>query len=201
MVRDERARLLLRRRAREDRPRLRLAEDRARADLRSVLLEPARVPALARPSPAHRLQQLLATSAHRAGELAVAELVGQVREPRIDVRELRAHEQRLGHLKEDGAEVRPVAVRPREIAAVRAAEALLMLVCELHVIPHARWRALVVERDRLVEERRSRARRGRTRRPRGRSRVEVARRAQVHARQRRPIPYGRLPLLRWTPIV
>jgi hypothetical protein len=76
-----------------------------------------------------------------------------------------------------------------------------MLVCELHVIPHARWRALVVERDRLVEERRSRARRGRTRRPRGRSRVEVARRAQVHARQRRPIPYGRLPLLRWTPIV
>src|ERR1035437_9589311 len=83
----------------------------------------------------------------------VATEVGQLRQLGVGVCELSRYEHRLAHVQEDRGEVRPVAVRPRQIPAVRAAERLLMAEGDLEVLPYADPSSGVVKRQALREER------------------------------------------------
>ena len=135
-ARDEPRRLRARRGARQHRPRLRLAEDRADAQW-PVAGVPAQVPA-ARPGRAGRRQVAGAAGAQLRREGAVAAQVGELGQARVDVGELRRDEQRLGHAQELGREVRPVAGRARVVAAVRPAQRLLVAVGGAQVGPQRR---------------------------------------------------------------
>ena len=182
----------------EDRPRLRLPEDRAAADL-PVAGIAARVPAAPGPFAAQHAAQLRATPSQLGGERPVAETVGQLAEVRVDEGELRRHEHRFRHLEELRAEVGPVAVRAGEIAAVRAAQALLVLVRALHVLPHARRRARVEERDLLAKERGVARPEAVLRRRQQQPDVEISRRPELDRRAQRPRAVRQLAALLWLP--
>ena len=198
-VRDQRRAPAARRRAGEDRPRLRLPEDRAAADLPSPALA-ARVPAA--PGPFARAGRgaapRRAVAAVRANG-AIAETVGQLR--RDAGRRRRAARSRASTRviwRNSAAEVRPVAVRAGEIAAVRAAQALLVLVRAASRAP---------TRSPAAACRRTAAARRRTRcratpspystAARKHPEVEIARRPELDAAcTAAPMPYGRWPPLR-----
>ena len=153
-VADQRARLVALRCAGEDRPRLRLAEDHSLTDLPWPGVR-ARVPALAGPLAPQRRHVAGAAGAQLLRERVVPAQVGELRQLRVRVRELGGHEHRLGHLQELGREVRPVARAPegpRQVAAVRPEQRLLVPVGDLDVVPGARGAACRLVRELLVEE-------------------------------------------------
>ena len=190
-VRDQRRRLVGRRDAGEDRPRLRLLEDDAlcrparRRDSRAST-SPRRS---TRGASCRRRRAPAARSCAR--ERVVAAQVGQLGELRVGVGELRRHEHRLGQLLELGREVVPVAGRAHDVAAVRAAQRLLVRERLLDVLP--RRRRLAAGRSSAAARRRTscRACRGRTRRPRAaaRSRGRSSCRGRSACRAG-PVPYG-----------
>ena len=113
---------------------------------------PARVPAPPRPLARHDLAKLGRAPAKLRRERAVAAQVGQIGQARIGERELGGDQRGLGHLQQLRREVRPVAVRARQVPAVGSAQRLLVAVRDLHVRPHARPLAGVGERMPLAEE-------------------------------------------------
>ena len=157
-VGDERARLAAARDAGEERPRLRLAEDRARADAAGRRRSRASTSPCRSTRP-HQCAQLLRRGRpQRRGEASVAAQIGELGQARVDVGELGGDQHRLGHPQEGGREVRPVAVGAGgQIAAVRAAQALLVGEGALQVLPE-RGAAAVAPAQLLVEEGGSRVR-------------------------------------------
>ena len=136
-VGDQRACLARARHAGQQRPRLRLAEDHAAADL-TLRAVPARVPAAAGPLAPEHGAQLRGVGSQLRGEGAVAAHVGKLRQPRIDVGELGRDQDRLVHAEERRREVGPVAVRPGQVAAVRPAATLLVAIGLAQVAPERR---------------------------------------------------------------
>src|SRR5262249_15098066 len=184
--------LRARRDAGEDRPRLWLAEDRAAADLTAGAV-PARVPSLPGPLLAHRRAQLGAALSDLCRGGCIAEQVRQPGEAWIHVRKLRGDEGRLGHVEEPRTEVGPVAVAAGEISAPGAAQRLLMLVGELHVLPRGRGRGRVEEREGFVEERRVTRAEAVLDRRKQEPEVEVAGGAEIEALAERARSVGHLP--------
>ena len=104
------------------------------------LIAEATVEPTAGPLTALRGAQLRPAPAQRAREGAVAARVGQLRQPRVHVGQLRRHERRLVHAEEHAGEVRPVAGERAAVAAVGPAQRLLMGIRPLEVGPERRRR-------------------------------------------------------------
>src|SRR2546421_653657 len=117
------------RRAREHRPRLGLAEDRALPELPAAGI-PAGVPALPGPLAPGRGQVASAARAELRGKGVIAARIRELGQAWVDVGELGRHEVRLRHLEELGGEVGPVAGGAGEVVAMRPELRLLMLVGE-----------------------------------------------------------------------
>ena len=174
MLADQRPRLAAGRDPGEQRPGLRLPEDRPVAQL-IVAGIAARVPAPPGPLTAQGRPVLRRGGPQPSREALGASEIGQRGEARIDVGELRRDERRLGHAENGGREIRPVAVGAGgQVTAVWAPQALLVGEGAHQVLPEGGG-AAVAPAQLLVEERRVAARQPVFRRGPEQPQVEVVR--------------------------